>query len=157
MLVAHNITNQGGANLGVLSMDEPIFTLHHGDCREQVALLEENSVGALIADPPCHLTSSKGTAKGILEQKWAGCDVAFQPETWCSFMKCMKPGDYLVAFSSAKTYHNMAKAVEAAGSKIKDQIMWLYGSGSPKSLDIVRARIEDACRQDDGQQEVMEL
>ena len=38
-----------------------------------------------------------------------------------------------------RTYHRLASAVEDAGFEIRDQIMWLYGSGFPKSLDVSKA------------------
>src|SRR5690606_37945525 len=45
----------------------------------------------------------------------------------------------LLAFGGARTYHRMACAVEDAGFEIRDQIMWIYGSGFPKSLDVSKA------------------
>lgn len=48
----------------------------------------------------------------------------------------MKPGGHLIAFSGSRTYHRMAVAIEDAGFEIRDQIMWVYGSGFPKSHNI---------------------
>jgi site-specific DNA-methyltransferase (adenine-specific) len=45
----------------------------------------------------------------------------------------------MLAFSGSRTYHRMACAIEDAGFQIRDQIMWVYGSGFPKSLNISKA------------------
>lgn len=51
-------------------------------------------------------------------------------------MRVLKPGGHLLAFSGSRTYHRMAVAIEDAGFEIRDQIMWLYGSGFPKSQNL---------------------
>jgi site-specific DNA-methyltransferase (adenine-specific) len=73
-----------------------------------------------------------------MQQKWDGGDIAFRMETWQDVLRVLKPGGYLLAFSSSRTYHRMAVAIEDAGFEIRDQIMWLYGSGFPKSLNITK-------------------
>tara|TARA_B100000745_G_scaffold281315_1_gene213919 strand:- start:1273 stop:2409 length:1137 start_codon:yes stop_codon:yes gene_type:complete len=58
-------------------------------------------------------------------------------ENWAKLaFEILKPGGFLLAFSGSRTYHRMAVAVEDAGFEIRDQIMWLYGSGFPKSLNL---------------------
>lgn len=54
-------------------------------------------------------------------------------------LRVLKPGGYLLAFGGSRTYHRLACAVEDAGFEIRDQIMWIYGSGFPKSLDVSKA------------------
>lgn len=61
---------------------------------------------------------------------------AFQD--WCEAwarecLRVLKPGGYLLAFSGSRTYHRTASGIENAGFEIRDQIMWVYGSGFPKS------------------------
>jgi site-specific DNA-methyltransferase (adenine-specific) len=51
----------------------------------------------------------------------------------------LKPGGHIVAFSAARTYHHLAVTLEQAGFEIRDQIMWIYSSGFPKSQDIGRS------------------
>lgn len=68
--------------------------------------------------------------------------VAFQE--WFSdqakeLFRVLKPGGHLLAFGGSRTYHRLACAIEDAGFEIRDQIMWLYGSGFPKSLDVGKA------------------
>jgi DNA modification methylase len=65
-------------------------------------------------------------------------------QEWCSLwaaeaFRVLKPGGYLLAFGGARTYHRLAAGVEDAGFEIRDQIMWLYGSGFPKSLNVGKA------------------
>lgn len=55
-------------------------------------------------------------------------------ETWAvECLRVLKPGGHLLAFGGSRTYHRLASAVEDAGFEIRDQIMWIYGSGFPKS------------------------
>lgn len=54
-------------------------------------------------------------------------------------LRVLKPGGHLLSFSSARTYHRMASGIEDAGFEIRDQIMWLYGSGFPKNLNVSKA------------------
>lgn len=70
--------------------------------------------------------------KGFMGMKWDGSGVAFDPNTWRAVLDVLKPGGWLVAFSGSRTYHRMACAIEDAGFEIRDQIMWIYGSGFPK-------------------------
>jgi DNA modification methylase len=54
-------------------------------------------------------------------------------------LRVLKPGGHLLAFSGSRTYHRMVCAIEDAGFEVRDQIMWVYGSGFPKSLNVSRA------------------
>ena len=59
---------------------------------------------------------------------------------WCvEALRVLKPGGHMLVFCGPRTYHRMASGVEDAGFEIRDQIMWLYGSGFPKSLDVSKA------------------
>jgi len=70
---------------------------------------------------------------------WDGGDTAFQPEFWTEVLRVLKPGATLLAFGGTRTFHRIICAVEDAGFEIRDCLMWLYGSGFPKSLDISKA------------------
>ena len=72
-------------------------------------------------------------------KEWDGGDIAFRPETWELALKLLKPGGHLLAFSASRNYHRMAVAIEDAGFEIRDQMMWLYGSGFPKSQNMGKA------------------
>jgi DNA modification methylase len=68
--------------------------------------------------------------------------LAFQEwcRTWALEAKrVLKPGGHLLAFGSTRTYHRLTCAIEDAGLEVRDSIMWLYGSGFPKSLNVQKA------------------
>lgn len=133
--------------------------LHPGDCMKVLPTLEAESVDSVVTDPPYHLTSivkrfgKEGSApaqfgtdgafarasRGFMGKQWDGGDIAFRPELWVEVLRVLKPGGHLLAFSGSRTYHRMACAIEDAGFEIRDQIMWLYGSGFPKSHDVSKA------------------
>lgn len=106
-------------------------TLYHGDCREVMAFLDAESVHAVVTDPPYEL--------GFMGKRWdtAG-GVASQAATWRAAERLLKPGGHLAAFAGSRTYHRIACAIDDAGFEIRDQLMWLYGSGFPKSLDVAK-------------------
>ena len=54
-------------------------------------------------------------------------------------LRVAKPGAYLLCFGGTRTFHRMACAIEDAGWEIRDCIMWVYGSGFPKSMDVAKA------------------
>jgi len=97
-----------------------------GDARYRMSAMEDNSVDAIITDPPYGLN--------FMGKKW-DYDV---PDVllWKEAMRVLKPGGYLLSFAGTRTYHRMAVNIEDAGFEIRDTIMWLYGSGFPKSLNI---------------------
>jgi DNA modification methylase len=105
--------------------------LHLGDCIEVLKSLPDNSVDTIITDPPYEL--------GFMGKRWDSSGVAFQPETWEAALRVAKPGAFLLAFGGTRTFHRMTCAIEDAGWEIRDCIMWIYGSGFPKSLDISKA------------------
>jgi site-specific DNA-methyltransferase (adenine-specific) len=132
------------------------FKLLLGDCLVRLKELEDCSVDSIVTDPPYHLTSivkrfgkegsspakfgSDGAfqraSKGFMNQEWDGGDIAFRTEIWEECLRVLKPGGHILAFSSPRTYHRMAVAIEDAGFEIRDQIMWVYGSGFPKSHNV---------------------
>ena len=107
------------------------FTLHRGDNRDVLKELSDNSIDSIVTDPPYEL--------GFMGKSWDASGIAFNVEVWKECLRVLKPGGHLLAFSGSRTYHRMAVAIEDAGFEIRDQIMWIYGSGFPKSLDISKA------------------
>ena len=107
---------------------EERFTLYHGDNREVLKELADNSIDSIVTDPPYEL--------GFMGKSWDASGIAFNVEVWKECLRVLKPGGHLLAFSGSRTYHRMAVAIEDAGFEIRDQIMWIYGSGFPKSHNI---------------------
>jgi site-specific DNA-methyltransferase (adenine-specific) len=105
------------------------YTLHTGDCRDVMATLPAESVDAIVCDPPYGLSfMGKGWDHGV-----PGVDF------WVEALRVLKPGGHLIAFGGTRTYHRLAVAIEDAGFEVRDCLMWLYGSGFPKSLDVSKA------------------
>jgi site-specific DNA-methyltransferase (adenine-specific) len=105
------------------------FFVHHGDCREVMATLDAESVDAVVCDPPYGLSfMGKGWDHGV-----PGV------EFWTEALRVAKPGAHLLAFGGTRTYHRLACAIEDAGWEIRDCVMWVYGSGFPKSHDVSKA------------------
>ena len=102
-----------------------------GDCRESMAALPEASVDAVVCDPPYEL--------GFMGKSWDASGIAYDLEVWRQALRVLKPGGHILAFSGSRTYHRMTCAIEDAGFEIRDQIMWVYGSGFPKSHDVSKA------------------
>jgi site-specific DNA-methyltransferase (adenine-specific) len=93
-----------------------------GDCLEVMAGMDENSVDAVVTDPPYGL--------GFMGKRWDGMPPG--PETAAAILRVLKPAHYLVAFGGTRTHHRLMVALEDAGFEIRDMLMWLYGSGFPK-------------------------
>jgi site-specific DNA-methyltransferase (adenine-specific) len=70
-------------------------------------------------------TASEGAAYGRWCERWAG-----------EAMRVLKPGGHLLAFGGSRTYHRLAAGIEDAGFEIRDQLMWIYASGFPKSHNL---------------------
>lgn len=102
--------------------------LINADCIEAMKQMPENSVDSIVTDPPYEL--------GFMGKSWDSTGIAFNVEVWQEALRVLKPGGHLIAFSGSRTYHRMAVAIEDAGFEIRDQIMWVYGSGFPKSMNI---------------------
>ena len=130
--------------------------LHRGDCLDVLQTLAENSIDAVVCDPPYHLTSTnRGSTPGsvaaskdvfarvksggFMGTKWDGGDIAFRPDVWREVLRVLKPGAHLVAFGGDRTFHRLACAIEDAGFEIRGTIAWVFGQGFPKSLDVSKA------------------
>lgn len=72
-------------------------------------------------------------SSGFMGKEWDGSKVSYDVAVWKEMLRVLKPGGHLLSFGGSRTYHRMASAVEDAGFEIRDQIMWLYFSGMPKS------------------------
>lgn len=105
-----------------------------GDCREVLKEIPDCSVDSVVCDPPYEL--------GFMGKSWDSTGVAYDVSLWGEVLRVLKPGGHLLAFGGSRTYHRLACAVEDAGFEIRDQIMWVYGSGFPKSLNIGK---QDGC------------
>lgn len=107
------------------------MNLINSDCIVAMKAMPDDSVDSIVTDPPYEL--------GFMGKKWDSTGIAFNVKVWQEALRVLKPGGHLIAFSGSRTYHRMAVSIEDAGFEIRDQIMWIYGSGFPKSMDISKA------------------
>ena len=107
------------------------MTVLHMDCIEGMKLFPDAYFDSIVTDPPYEL--------GFMGKAWDASGIANNVEMWREALRVLKPGGHLLAFSGSRTYHRMVCAIEDAGFEIRDQIMWVYGSGFPKSLDVSKA------------------
>jgi DNA modification methylase len=100
-----------------------------GDNIKSLQKLPDNSIDSIVTDPPYGLS--------FMGKKW-DYDVP-SVEFWKEVWRVLKPGGHILSFGGTRTYHRMVVNIEDAGFEIRDQIMWLYGSGFPKSHNIGKA------------------
>jgi len=143
-----------------------MYNILQGNCIEVLKTLPENSVDSVVTDPPYGLefmgkewdapwknsevvsVTDKST-NGIFHDKGFNHGIRFSRglfemqefQKWSTewakeVYRVLKPGGYILVFGGSRTYHRMACAIEEANFEIRDQIMWVYGSGFPKSMNV---------------------
>ena len=129
----------------------------HGDCLEELKKLEDNSVDAIVTDPPYGLSNTKPQQVADVLKAWVTGDTVsvptkrggFMGADWDSFvpppavweecMRVLKPGGHMAVFAGSRTQDLMGLSIRLAGFEIRDTLGWVYGSGFPKSHNIGKA------------------
>lgn len=127
--------------------------LFKGDSAEVLRQIPDNSVDSVVCDPPYGLSKEPDmmevmkhwmngddyvhTGGGFMGKSWDSFVPG--PAIWKEVFRVLKPGGHLLAFFGSRTYDLGTLAIRLAGFEIRDQIMWVYGSGFPKSLDVSKA------------------
>lgn len=111
-----------------LYSENKYYKLYQGNMLDMLEVIEKESIDSIVCDPPYELN--------FMGKGWDNSGIAFNPDTWQKCYEVLKPGGYLLAFGGSRTYHRIACAIEDAGFEIRDTIMWLYGSGFPKSMSL---------------------
>ncbi len=102
------------------------MNLYRSDCLSVLKNMESDSIDSIVTDPPYGI--------GILGEKWDKSLPA--AEIWQECFRVLKPGGYILAFSSARTYHHLAMSMEKAGFETQNMLAWLYGNGHPKGANL---------------------
>lgn len=111
--------------------------LFNGDCLEVLATLPDNSIDALVTDPPAGIS--------FMNQEWdtdkGGRDawIDWMAQVMAEVRRVLKPGAHGLVWAIPRTSHWTATALETAGFEIRDKITHHFGSGFPKNLDISKA------------------
>ena len=107
----------------------PTTKLIRANCLKRMRSMEPNSIDTIITDPPYGLE--------FMGKVWDHGSPG--PAFWRAALRVVKPGAFLLCFGGTRTFHRLTCAIEDAGWEIRDCIMWLYGTGFPKSLNISKA------------------
>lgn len=132
------------------------YQLHQGDSAQVLKQYPDNHFDSIVTDPPYGISflgkdwdsfrNSKVTKNSTVKNLGSGMRMTTTEENlnfqlWCEdwakeCYRVLKPGGHMLSFCAARMYHRMAVGLEDAGFQIRDQIMWIYGSGFPKSQDV---------------------
>ena len=118
-------------NLAETESTSPETSILQGDCLDALRGMGTASVDAVVTDPPYELA--------FMGKAWDAEGTAHSVVLWREVLRVLKPGGHLLAFGGSRTYHRMACAIEDAGFEVRDSLMWLYGTGFPKSLNVGKA------------------
>jgi len=102
--------------------------VYHGSNLDVLPLIPDNSVDAIVTDPPYELS--------FMGKSWDSSGIAYSGDLWRECLRVLKPGGHLLSFGGTRTWHRVAVAIEDSGFDVRDSIAWLYGSGFPKSHNL---------------------
>lgn len=136
------------------TFEETPYLLLCGDSLDRLKDIPDNSIDAIITDPPYGLGKEPDAIQmlkdwvetghhdvksktGFMGKSWD----AFvpQPVLWNECLRVLKPGGHLLSFAGTRTYDLVVLGLRLAGFEIRDQLAWVYGSGMPKALDVSKA------------------
>lgn len=106
------------------------FTLHLGDCRHVLAGLPDNSVDAIVTDPPYERLKTA--------LKWDGKGVAFDSLLWAEALRVLKPGGHALIFGHSTQFHRLVAAVEDGGFEFRDSLYWARQGAFPVSTNVAK-------------------
>jgi site-specific DNA-methyltransferase (adenine-specific) len=115
-----------------------------GDCFDRLADLGSDTIDAVVTDPPYGIGfqgvdwDGKAIRKRATQSSGhrlsAGNALHVWHATWTAeCRRALKPGGHLLAFGAPRTVHRLATGLEDGGLELRDMLMWLYGTGMPKS------------------------
>lgn len=136
---------QGDINLWLDSYDvEKLGRFHCLIADPPYALLENSKRFSSPTAKPAKGASFARVGKGFMGQTWDGFRDLLHYQQWVTewaskLHRVMYPGAVVALYGGSRTFHRLAVGLEDAGLEISDVLMWVYGSGMPKSLNIGKA------------------
>ena len=130
------------------------FNLFNGDCLDVLKTLPDNSVDSIVTDPPYGLSNQSQddivkcltawladeayihAGSGFMGKKWDS--FVPSPTVWKECLRVLKHGGHIACFAGSRTQDLMGMSLRLAGFELRDTVMWVYGSGFPKGLDIAK-------------------
>ena len=130
------------------------FNLYNGDCLDVLKTLPDNSVDSIVTDPPYGLSNQSQDdiikcltawladeaythgSSGFMGKKWDS--FVPSPTVWKECLRVLKHGGHIACFAGSRTQDLMGISLRLAGFEMRDVVMWVYGSGFPKGLDIAK-------------------
>lgn len=120
--------------------DTRAWALIEGDALRLLETMPAHSVDAIVTDPPYGIGFAGHAWDGRSIRKATGQGLspaeAFQRWTsqWAAqCRRVLKSGGHLIAFGAPRTFHRLASGIEDSGLEVRDQLLWLYSTGAPKS------------------------
>jgi site-specific DNA-methyltransferase (adenine-specific) len=131
--------------------------LLHGNNLDLLRAMPDNSVDAIVTDPPYGLGKEPDaldmlrdwmerghhdvkSKKGFMGKEWD--NFVPQPAQWKECLRVLKPGGHVLAFAGTRTQDLMALGLRIAGFEIRDLVAWIYGSGFPKVKTVLKPALE---------------
>jgi DNA modification methylase len=112
--------------------DRRRWGLVEADAMALLAQLPAASVDAVVTDPPYGLQlNAHAWDGGALSD-----GIGFQTFThaWAEQVRrVLRPGGFVACFGASRTMHRAVAGIEDAGLDVRDQLLWLYGSGKPNA------------------------
>lgn len=123
------------STVGIAIPTDPLHpTVLHGRAQTLIARLPDDSVDAVVTDPPYELNFGRIAGHG-----WDATGIAFDLAFWKQVHRVMKPGGNLVAFGAPRAYHHLTTVIEEAEFEVRDNVLaWVKSSGFPKSQKLAR-------------------
>lgn len=152
------------------------MNIYHGDCLDFIPTLAPNSIDCVLMDPPYFLDTmdnnwepdehSKRKPNSHIKKLPHGMkfDICqgqkfqeFMKETSQALFKVLKPGGFILCFSSPRMYHNAASAIESSGFEIRDQIVWTYNISQVKAFKQDHIIANDTKMTDEEKKKLIEM